>query len=279
MSSGTDKSFVQNDTSDVLDYNKLKTKSGRYDWDGYINQAIIKPILLAKRAKGVPLTLRGLCYILESMEVIPKQDFNKAYRAMATARKNGRINKDFFVDNTRHIIKNFRDRYVSVSDQIDNAVNYVEELPTHARDDIPRWYNQPYYVEVWVEKDAFANLIVQILKDRQVIVVPNKGWSSITFMHDNIERLVEKIDTYQDLGLRIKVQVLYFGDLDPLGWAMDKLYRRELRRKFGWRNFDPESEHRRVFFKRVGVTKEQIDQPEFNLKRLINPDFALKEKL
>jgi hypothetical protein len=282
LSFDTHKPSYQNDTSSVLDfdYHRLKTESGRYDWDGYLNQAIIKPILLTKREKGVSVTIRGLCYILESKGVIPKQDFNKAYRALATARKNGSIDKDFFVDNTRHIIKKFDDRYLSVSDQIDDAVNYVQELPMYAKENIPRWYNQPYYVEVWVEKDAFANLIFQILKDRHVIVVPNKGWSSITFMYDNIERLVEKIDTYQqDLGLRIKVQVLYFGDLDPSGWAMDKLYRKELEKKFGWRNFNPESEHRRVFFKRAGVTKEQIDQPEFNLKHLTNPDPALIEKL
>ena len=55
-----------------------------------------------------------------------------------------------------------------------------------------------------------------ILKDRQIRIVPNRGWTGFEFLSNNIERLMKK----QDQGKNI--HVLYFGDYDPSG---DRMYR------------------------------------------------------
>jgi hypothetical protein len=60
-----------------------------------------------------------------------------------------------------------------------------------------------------------------ILKDREVRIVPNRGWSSLSFKNENIQRLFAK-------PLGKIVRVLYFGDFDPSGSAMDRNLARDL---------------------------------------------------
>lgn len=244
----------------------LRSSKGRYRWEDVIIPKFIKPIIRQKQAKSSTLDIRGLCYILESYGVIPKsiKDFDKVGRAVTRARKRGLIDSDAFVDNTRNIIKEFNDTYTSVSDQIDLAINYIKKLPTKAKHNIPRWHNQKYYVEAWVEKQTFANVIVTILEGRDVIIVPNRGWSSYTFLKNNIERLYDKLMKNK----KLHIEVLYLGDLDPSGWAMDKHYEKE---------FDTEFGVSRVNFRRVAITKDQIET--YGLKRLTNPDPAVIAKL
>lgn len=244
----------------------LKSSKGRYRWEDVIIPKFIRPIIRQKQAKDSTLDIRGLCYILESIGVIPKsiKDFDKVGRAVTRARKRGLINADAFVDNTRNIIKEFNDTYTSVSDQIDAALKYIKKLPNTAKDSLPRWYNQKYYVEVWVEKQTFANVLVTILRGRDVIIVPNRGWSSYTFLKNNIERLYDKFMENKTLH----IEVLYFGDLDPSGWAMDTHYKKE---------FDYEFGVSRVQFRRVAIAKDQIET--YGLKRLTNPDPIVIAKL
>lgn len=244
----------------------LKTPKGRYRWEDYIIPKFIKPIISQKQQKGSSLDIRGLCYILESNGIIPKsiKDFDKVGRAMTRARKRGLIDSKAFVDNTRKIIKEFNDTYISVSDQIDQELNYIKKLPSLAKKKLPRWHNQKYHVEVWVEKQTFANVIVTILQGRDITVVPNRGWPSYTFLKDNIERLHDKFIENREL----RIEVLYFGDLDPSGWAMDNHYKKEIDTEFG---------NHRVQFKRIAVTKDQIGK--YGLEKLTNPDPAVITKL
>lgn len=76
----------------------------------------------------------------------------------------------------------------------------------------PRWLDQPNYVEVWLEKDA--NNAKNILEGRDdVVIVPNKGNTSIPFLHANTERLLERFNSGGEHN--VQVHILYLGDLDP----------------------------------------------------------------
>jgi 5S rRNA maturation endonuclease (ribonuclease M5) len=77
-----------------------------------------------------------------------------------------------------------------------------------------------------------------------VVVVPNWGHSSVTFINDNIQRLKQK----QKEGKQIHIP--YFGDLDRSGEEMDKVYKRKLE-EYGIYNVD---------FQRKAVTKEQWER-------------------
>jgi hypothetical protein len=42
---------------------------------------------------------------------------------------------------------------------------------------VPRWYKQPHYVEVWIEKLALADTFSSFLKGRDVRITVNRGYS------------------------------------------------------------------------------------------------------
>ena len=114
-------------------------------------------------------------------------------------------------------------------------------------------------MEIWLEKDAAVETFRSIVKDSHVRVVPNRGHSSVAFFDRNVDRLKEK----QAEGNMI--HILYFGDLDPSGEAMDKVYKRKFT-EYGLSN---------VGFQRLAVTKEQMERFE----SLSNPDPATLSKL
>jgi hypothetical protein len=128
---------------------------------------------------------------------------------------------------------------------------YLKQVPLHYR--IPRWYKQPHYVEVWIEKQALASTFESFLNGRDVRIVINKGFASWTFIHQNAQRLTQIVKEDPDR----QIHILYFGDFDPSGEDMDRHLNEALIQFNLWGI---------VEFERVAVTKEQID--EFICRRL-----------
>jgi len=90
--------------------------------------------------------------------------------------------------------------------------------------------------------------------------VPNRGWSSVTFKNENIERLLRK---------RVEgkiIHVLYFGDYDPSGLAMGNNLMEDLE-KVGLDQA----------YEKIALTKSQIRS--FRLEHLKNPDPDVLKKL
>ena len=63
---------------------------------------------------------------------------------------------------------------------------------------------------MWTEKDAMSNILQSILKGKDVKILPHKGFTSWTFLHQCIERLMKKRNGKN-------IHVLYYGDFDPSG--------------------------------------------------------------
>ena len=97
------------------------------------------------------------------------------------------------------------------------------------------------------------------LGNRQVKIVPSRGFSSISFNYENTERLKR----YQFEGQKIHIR--YFGDLDPSGESIDEIITNKLA-QYGIFGVD---------FQRIAVTEEQMNV--FNLPR--NPDPQTLRKL
>jgi hypothetical protein len=184
-------------------------------------------------------------------------------RALVDARNAGLIPMDAFVDNTRKIVDINNDEYWTPQDVLAYHLNRVKLLPKEyfTPANIPRWYKQTHYVEVWLEKDAVKRTFQSILEDREVRIVPNRGWSSLSFKNQNIQRLLTK----QEEG-KI-VHVLYFGDYDPSGSAMDRSLARDLNDGLGTE----------YSFERIALTRPQIK--DFGLEHLKNPDPEVLNKL
>jgi hypothetical protein len=244
------------------------TTSERLDWKNKIIPKV-KEILQDRRSRGIPkATVRGIFYILVSLNLIPnvKGAYKGLSRALVKAREQKIIPDSWIADESRRII-DIDDEYKSPEEVIDDELEYFDGLPKEYKDQIPRWYKQPIYVEIWVEKSAVARVFKSILdpddgsheERRQVRIIPNSGWTSRTYWIDNANRLIRKSMTRPD-----NVVVLYFGDYDPSGNKMVKNLKKML------------DEHG-IAFKAVAITKEQIRQ--FHLEHLKNTDPVVLAKL
>jgi hypothetical protein len=152
--------------------------------------------------------------------------------------------------------------HITPKQHIESGIKYLTDTVEDIYSHIPRWLGQPNYVEVFVEKNAMSSAFNSILNTgdnpRMVIIVPNGGWSSHTFVINNIRRLIS-----QQRGGR-KVYVQYYGDSDPTGERMtasDSKLVRNLR-SYG------------INFERIAINEETIE--DFELEDIRSKDLDTK---
>jgi hypothetical protein len=232
------------------------------DWK---NDVIPKVVYKLEHEYTFAPTIRGMFYNLASDGVISNtnEHYKGLDRALVDARNAGLIPMDAFVDNTRKIVDISNDVYWTPQSVIAYHKARLKQLPTEyfACDNIPQWHKQIHYLEVCLEKDAVKGTFQSILKGREVVIAANRGWYSQSFKNENIQRLLKK----QQEGKII--HVLYFGDFDPSGLAMDKNIARDLKAALGTKDV----------FEMIALTKSQIK--EFGLEHLKNPDPDVLMKL
>lgn len=134
--------------------------SKRLDWKNKIIPKV-KEILQDRRSRGIPkATVRGIFYILVSLNLIPnlKGPYKGLSRALVKAREQKIIPDNWTADESRHII-DIDDEYKSQEELVDDALKYFDDLPQDYKDQIPKWYKQPIYVEIWIEKNAVAKKV------------------------------------------------------------------------------------------------------------------------
>lgn len=225
--------------------------NGRIDWDAVVKE--VSSALPWFEERGIRPTLRTMFYRLVSLEIIPNTE--QVYKSLSSttvkARKKGKLPWDSFSDEGRLVLGHFQEEYRSPNQYLQLCINLLKNASQTYT--IPRWYRQPNYVEVWIEKQALADTFSSFLEGRDVKIVVNKGYAGWSFLYENCKRL-NKIDTAGK-----QIHVLYFGDLDPSGKDMD----RHLEEAFI--NFGLDG---KVDFQRVAVTQEQVE--EFNLPPIPN---------
>jgi hypothetical protein len=106
-----------------------------------------------------------------------------------------------------------------------------------------RWIDQKNYVEVWVEKDALSGVLEPITRNFHVHLLVNRGYSSISAMHDSALR-------YRDAERHEKIcHLLYFGDHDPSGEDMVRDIKNRL-----------EEFRTHIEVTKVALTRKQVDE-------------------
>jgi hypothetical protein len=103
-------------------------------------------------------------------------------------------------------------------------------------------------LELWIEKDALSRICHDVAIEYCVPVVVARGFSSVSFLHECRQRVVRAVAGEGKEGLRI----LYFGDLDPSGWAMLPAMLHTLTEEMGLRDV--------VDGVRVALTPEQVEE-------------------
>jgi hypothetical protein len=104
------------------------------------------------------------------------------------------------------------------------------------------WDNQGVYVEVWLEKDALAGVLLEETAPWDVPLMVTRGYPSISYLKEAAEMI-----EYQGKPTFI----YYFGDHDPSGRDIPRNVEERLR------EFAPGAE---LQFDTVAVTPEQIER-------------------
>ena len=105
------------------------------------------------------LHLGGIFYILVSLDILEnlQERYKSLSKALVTARRSGAIPVDWIVDESREII-NIDDQYLEPGEEIMQLLEWLNKLPDKYINSIPRWHNQPKYIEIGIEKNAMAGV-------------------------------------------------------------------------------------------------------------------------
>lgn len=172
------------------------------------------------------LTLRALFYQLVSMGMTNSQrHYKRVVNAMGDARREGIIPYDQFSDRDREMVGETKYETTCVDDEVDSSMSSIEYwLDNYWKN---RWENQPYYVEVLIEKKALQGVFEKPCSAHGVALGACKGYPSLTFLYE----ISERMKAAEDAGKR--PVILYFGDYDPSGEDIPRSIRENLQNDFG----------------------------------------------
>lgn len=187
--------------------------------------------------QGYKLTLRQLYYQLVVQNIFANQQKNYAKLSdlLGEARMCGLCDWNIIEDRIR--VPKFPNEWPSINEAMKTLINVYRR---------ERWCDQENYVEVWVEKDALSGVLLPITNDYHVHLLVNRGYSSISAMHDSALRF-----RYAERDGKT-CSLIYIGDLDPSGEDMVRDIDARLN-EFG----------ATVEVTKIALTKEQVD--EYNL--------------
>ena len=168
------------------------------------------------------ITVRQLYYRLVVELIIANlpEAYDNFDHHLVRARELGLISYDAFTDRSRG------EHHPSVVSLKESPKKYLQDVIRNSLS-VPnnpdRWHNQPYHVELWIEKDALVPFFAQVAREKQVILFPCRGFSSVTKLNDAMVRF-QKVVAKGKEGIRI----VYAGDLDPSGWGIYENISRKL---------------------------------------------------
>ncbi len=167
----------------------------------------IEGILEDYAADGYDLSVRQLFYQLVSRNIVPNRQ--KQYKSLVglvnDARLAGVLNWQNIVDRGRNAM---RPRNWA------NPGEMAREMAASFK--IDKWADQPYYLEVMVEKQALEGVLGPVCSELDVTFMANKGYSSASAFYRAGKRFQRRAREGKQL------RVLYLGDHDPSGIDMTR---------------------------------------------------------
>lgn len=169
--------------------------------------AIANQIIEKYAAQGYSLTIRQLYYQFVTWHGLPNtvRSYKNLVATMSDARLAGLTDWDAIED---------RGRVPQRNSQWDSPKELLEGAANQYR--LPRWEGQPYYAELWVEKQALAGVLEPLASKFHATLMVNKGYSSQTAMYEASKRLQDRISA----SGKGEGFVFYIGDHDPSGMDM-----------------------------------------------------------
>jgi hypothetical protein len=184
-------------------------------------------------AKMKPMTVRQVFYQATVHGVVEKSEagYNKVQTDLVKMRREGRIPYDWLADNTRW------QRKPNTFDGIEDA---LQETARFYRKSL--WTDADAHVEMWLEKDALSGVIYPVTSMYDVPLMVARGYASLSFLHLAAEYIG---------SLNVPAYIYHLGDFDPSGVNAGEKIEETLR------ELAPDAE---IYFQRIGVTLEQIEQ-------------------
>lgn len=241
------------------------------------------------QAQGLRMTLRQLYYQLVSANIIRNEE--KQYKRMSSllskARLMGLIDWSAIEDRIR--VPRMPTEFEDLDELVDAALNSFR---------LPRWADQPRYVELWVEKDALAGILRPLGHEYHVPIMVNRGYSSQSAMYDAGKRFLtamhggklpyttmadelreeKEVDpevlkewakvsflSRSKIKSKRELVLLYLGDMDPSGEDMVRDIQERLM-LFG----------ARLEVRKIALTREQVEEhdPPPNPAKMTDPRAA-----
>jgi hypothetical protein len=180
-----------------------------------------------------PMTVRQVFYQATVRDIVEKSEagYNKVQIDLVQMRRSGDLPYSWLADNTRWQRK---------PDTFDSIEQALEDIARFYRKAL--WANIPAHVEVWLEKDALAGVVMPVTEMYDVPLMVSRGYASLSFLHSAAEYIG---------SLDVPTFIYHFGDFDPSGVNAAEKIEQTLR------EMAPDAE---IHFERVAVTEQQIEQ-------------------
>ncbi len=194
---------------------------------------VIRDAIYHALANDHPMTVRQLFYRLVSNGAIEKTEAeykSTVVRLTGEMRLDGQIEFGWIADSTRWM------RKPKTHSGLDAVLAHTAR--TYRRS---VWDEQEAYVEIWLEKDALAGVLVDVTSAWDVPLMVTRGFASLSFLY-------ESADAIRDQGK--PTFLYYFGDHDPSGLEIPRTVEQRIR------EFAPEVD---ITFMRVAVNPAQIE--------------------
>lgn len=178
-----------------------------------------------------PMTVRQVFYQATVRNIVEKSEagYTKVQTDLVQMRRAGTLPYDWLADNTRWQRK--PRTFYSVQQALDDTARLYRKA---------LWADADAYVEVWLEKDALAGVVLPITAAYDVPLMVARGYASLSFLHSAAEYINE---------LDVPVYIYHFGDFDPSGVNAGEKIEQTLK------EMAPAAD---ITFERVAVTPEQI---------------------
>jgi hypothetical protein len=185
---------------------------------------------------GKPMTVRQVFYQATVHGLVEKAEtgYGKVQLDLTKMRRDGSLPYDWLADNTRWQRK--PRSYNGVADALKaTAAFYRKNL----------WADADCYVEIWLEKDALAGVLLPVTAMYDVPLMVARGYASLSFLYSAAEAINELV---------VPTHIYHLGDFDPSGVNACEKIEETLR------ELAPDAE---IYFERIAVSEEQI--AEWNL--------------
>lgn len=146
-----------------------------------------------------PMTVRQVFYQATVRGLVEKTEsgYAKVQTDLVYMRRTGTMPYGWLVDNTR-----WQRKPRSFSD-IGEALRETARLYRKAL-----WTNADCYIEIWLEKDALAGVILPVTALFDVPLMTARGYASLSFLHSAAEYISK---------LAVPAFIYHLGDFDPSG--------------------------------------------------------------